>query len=71
MAEVLPITRQLTAGNREEKPPIDVRLEDVEDCPVFDRHGASVPFRELYRDRKAVIIFVRVGGKFCMTQPCF
>lgn len=41
---------------------VDIPLEDVQDCLVYDRHGVSVPFKELYQDRKAVIIFVRVGA---------
>uniref|UniRef100_A0A8D3CN18 Peroxiredoxin like 2C n=1 Tax=Scophthalmus maximus TaxID=52904 RepID=A0A8D3CN18_SCOMX len=61
MAEELsPITRQVTRGNRETRsPPLGVRLEDVEGCFVYDRHGDSAPFKELYRDRKSVLIFVR------------
>lgn len=51
-------TRQLT------RPPVDIPLEDVQDCLIYDRHGLSVPFKELYQDRKAVVIFVRVGGLF-------
>lgn len=64
MAEVSPITRQVTVETRElSRPPVDIPLQDVQDCLVYDRHGVSVPFKELYQDRKAVIIFVRVGPK--------
>nr|XP_046243713.1 peroxiredoxin-like 2C [Scatophagus argus] len=61
MAEVVsPITRQVTKGNREIwTPSVDIRLEDVEDCLIYDRHGVSVRFKTLYQDRKSVIIFVR------------
>ncbi|GAA6223140.1 thioredoxin-like protein AAED1 [Lates japonicus] len=61
MAEVVsPITRQVTKGNREVgTPSFDIRLEDVEDCLIYDRHGVSFPFKKLYQDRKSVIIFVR------------
>ncbi|XP_060928009.1 peroxiredoxin-like 2C [Limanda limanda] len=58
--EVLPVTRQVTKGNVETwSPCVDVRLEEVEDCLVYDRHGVSAPFKKLYQDRRAVIIFLR------------
>lgn len=62
MAEVVsPITRQVTNDNREiGNPSVDIRLEEVEDCLLYDRHGVSIPFKKLYQDRKSVIIFVRV-----------
>ncbi|XP_075875537.1 peroxiredoxin-like 2C [Nelusetta ayraudi] len=60
MAEVSPITRQVTVETRQfSRSPVDIPLEDVQDCFVYDRRGVSVPFKELYQDRKAVIIFVR------------
>uniref|UniRef100_UPI0037E7BCC7 peroxiredoxin-like 2C n=1 Tax=Semicossyphus pulcher TaxID=241346 RepID=UPI0037E7BCC7 len=61
MAEVVsPITRQVTKENQEAwASSVDIRLEDVEDCLIYDRHGASFPFKSLYQDRKSVIIFVR------------
>ncbi|KAM4617045.1 peroxiredoxin-like 2C [Polymixia lowei] len=60
MAKVLPITRQITKENIEiKRSHVKIRLEDVEDCLIYDRHGVSVSFRELYQDRKSVIIFVR------------
>ena len=63
MAEIVsPITRQVTkesgVGGTSSG---DINLKDVEDCLVYDRHGASVPFQTLYEDRKSVIVFVRVG----------
>lgn len=64
MAEAAPpITRQVTKEARGASvgPSVDIRLEDVEDCSLWDRHGASVPLKDLYRDRKSVMIFVRVG----------
>lgn len=76
MAEVVsPITRQVTKGNREVgTPSFDIRLEDVEDCLIYDRHGVSFPFKKLYQDRKSVIIFVRVGETFLfgltLTMSC-
>lgn len=64
MAEVSPITRQVTVETRQfSRSPVDIPLEDVQDCIVYDRRGVSVPFKELYQDRKAIIIFVRVGAK--------
>ncbi|XP_042344282.1 peroxiredoxin-like 2C [Plectropomus leopardus] len=61
MAEaVSPITRQVTKENQEVWiPSVDYRLEDVEDCLIYDRQGVSAPFKKLYQDRKSVIIFVR------------
>ncbi|XP_053182118.1 peroxiredoxin-like 2C [Scomber japonicus] len=61
MAEIeSPITRQVTRENGDGRgPPIDIRLEDVEDCLIYDRHGVSFPFKKLYQDRKSVIIFLR------------
>ncbi|XP_023249969.1 thioredoxin-like protein AAED1 [Seriola lalandi dorsalis] len=61
MAEVVsPITRQVTKENRGNRiSSVDIRLEDVEDCLIYDRHGVSIPFKKLYQDRKSVIIFVR------------
>ncbi|XP_041643670.1 peroxiredoxin-like 2C [Cheilinus undulatus] len=61
MAETLsPITRQVTKENHETwTPSVDICLEDVEDCLIYDRHGVPIPFKKLYQDRKSVIIFVR------------
>ncbi|XP_062273099.1 peroxiredoxin-like 2C [Scomber scombrus] len=61
MAEIeSPITRQVTRENGESGGPlVDIRLEDVEDCLIYDRHGVAFPFKKLYQDRKSVIIFVR------------
>ncbi|KAM9360797.1 peroxiredoxin-like 2C [Symphorus nematophorus] len=61
MAEVVsPITRQVSKENRDlRSPSVDIRLEDVEDCLIYDRHGVAIPFKKLYQDRKSVIVFVR------------
>ncbi|XP_008334252.1 thioredoxin-like protein AAED1 [Cynoglossus semilaevis] len=61
MAEVVsPITRQITKGELDSQdPPVDIRLQKVEDCLVYDRRGVPLPFKKLYQDRKAVIVFVR------------
>ncbi|XP_074526867.1 peroxiredoxin-like 2C [Halichoeres trimaculatus] len=61
MAEtVSPITRQVSKENQETWTPVaDIHLEDVEDCLIYDRHGVSIPFKQLYQDGKSVIIFVR------------
>ena len=63
MAEAIsPIIRQVTIENKDiGSLSIDYHLEDVEDCLIYDLHGVSFPFKKLYRDRKSVIIFVRVG----------
>lgn len=63
MATDPPITQQITKDHPEiKRPPVNVRLEDVEDCLIYDRHGVSTFFKELYQDRKSVVIFVRVGN---------
>ncbi|XP_034547963.1 peroxiredoxin-like 2C [Notolabrus celidotus] len=61
MAEsVSAITRQVTKESQETcNSSVDIRLEDVEDCLIYDRLGVSIPFKKLYEDRKSVIIFVR------------
>lgn len=61
MAEVVsPVTRQVAKESPDSRiPPVDIHLEDVEDCLIYDRHGVSVPFKTVYQDRKSVIIFVR------------
>eukprot|EP00066_Takifugu_rubripes_P008605 XP_003974913.1 PREDICTED: thioredoxin-like protein AAED1 [Takifugu rubripes] len=61
MAAVLsPITRQVSKEPRElQRVCVDIRLEDVQDCLVYDRRGGSVPFKNLYQHTKSVIIFVR------------
>lgn len=60
-AALSPIIRQVTKESREvERVCVDVRLEDVEDCLVYDRRGLSLPFKDLYQHGKSVIIFVRV-----------
>ncbi|KAG7490831.1 hypothetical protein JOB18_042932 [Solea senegalensis] len=61
MAEVVsPITRQVTKGDQDTRsPPVVVRLQDVEESLIYDRHGVSFPFKRLCQDRKSIIIFVR------------
>lgn len=68
MAEVVsPITRQIARESRgNQTSSVNIRLEEVEDCLIYDRHGVSIPFKDLYRDRKSVIIFVRVWDFFCL-----
>ncbi|KAJ0019712.1 hypothetical protein NQD34_007281 [Periophthalmus magnuspinnatus] len=60
MAEVSPITRQISKDNYDfGSASVDFSLEEVGDCLVFNRHGVVVPFKKLYQDRKSIIIFVR------------
>lgn len=60
-ALISPIIRQIAKETRElSRFCSDIRLEDVEDCLVYDRRGDSVPFKNLYQHGKSVIIFVRV-----------
>lgn len=60
MATDPPITQQITTDQRETKRlSIKVRLEEIEDCLVFNRQGLSLHFKELHQDRKSVIVFVR------------
>ena len=62
MAEVSPITRQVTKEIYDSgaEASVDFSLEEVGDCLVFNRNGVVVPFKKLYQDRKSVIVFVRV-----------
>lgn len=74
MAEVgsptSPITRQIQTENRDHgADPCAVRLRDVEDCCVYDKHGVSIPFKKLYQDRRSILIFVRVGENFWFSSP--
>ncbi|XP_026199342.1 peroxiredoxin-like 2C [Anabas testudineus] len=61
MAKVVsPITRQISQEKRGiGNPAVDIRLEDVEDCLIYDRRGVSFPFKNLYQGSKSVIIFLR------------
>ncbi|KAK7136414.1 hypothetical protein R3I94_014911 [Phoxinus phoxinus] len=64
MAPVLPITQQgqiARAGHLENRTrdPRDLRVSDVSDCRVYDRHGVCKPFDSLHQHSKAIIIFVR------------
>lgn len=78
-AVISPITRQVAKETLElQKACSDLRLEDVEDCLVYDRRGVSVPFKNLYQHGKSVIIFVRVrkvyksySGLFITTAYCY
>lgn len=72
MAEVSPITRQITKENHDfGAATVDFRLEEVEDCLVYDRHGVGVPFKKLYQDRKSIIIFVRVKFALGFNRTLF
>ncbi|MED6247492.1 Peroxiredoxin-like 2C [Ataeniobius toweri] len=61
MAEMLsPITRQVSKEKWEDRTTfLDINLQDVEDCLIYDRRGVSSPFKSLYQHSKTVIIFVR------------
>lgn len=65
MAEVVsPVTKQVKKENREiGSTSVPIPLDEVADCLLYDQHGVSFPFKELYQDRKSVIIFVRVWEK--------
>lgn len=73
------ITRQVAKESRElERICPDIRLEDVEDCLVYDRRGVSVPFKNLHQQGKSVIIFVRVrkdsksySGVYIIIAYCY
>ncbi|KAM9811178.1 LOW QUALITY PROTEIN: peroxiredoxin-like 2C [Neosynchiropus ocellatus] len=54
-----PITRQIFKDSRQFGAPVDVSLQDVDDCLIYDRHGTSVAFKKLYQNRKSIIIFLR------------
>ncbi|XP_067088030.1 peroxiredoxin-like 2C isoform X1 [Osmerus mordax] len=60
MATEAPITQQITTDHRERtRPCVIIRLEEIEDCLIYNRHGVSFHFKELYQERKAIIVFVR------------
>ncbi|XP_047237811.1 peroxiredoxin-like 2C isoform X2 [Girardinichthys multiradiatus] len=61
MAEMVsPITRQVSKEKWEAGTTfLDINLQDVEDCLIYDRRGVSSPFKSLYQHSKTVIIFVR------------
>lgn len=52
--EITPISR----GERNET---KIDLRNIEDEKLFDENGKEYKFKELYEDRKCIIIFVRVS----------
>ncbi|XP_048858937.1 peroxiredoxin-like 2C isoform X3 [Brienomyrus brachyistius] len=63
MASHPPVIHQIVR-NREAtiKPPINLNISAVEDYLVYDRHGGRFLFKDLYKDKKTIIIFVRDAG---------
>ncbi|KAI4881560.1 hypothetical protein NFI96_013259 [Prochilodus magdalenae] len=60
MAAVLPVTQQISSSPPQPSPAgADLCLSDVEECLVFNQHGASTAFRSLYESSRAIIVFVR------------
>ncbi|XP_036434679.1 peroxiredoxin-like 2C [Colossoma macropomum] len=61
MAAVLPITQQISRSAPQSSPTAaaDLCLSDVEECLIYDQHGASTTFRSLFQCSKAIIVFVR------------
>ncbi|XP_075067213.1 peroxiredoxin-like 2C isoform X2 [Mixophyes fleayi] len=67
-SEITPITQQI--GRDMEESSIDLYdsmyhpdLELAASCLLRDRSGKSFQFGDLYRDKKAIIVFVRVSGR--------
>lgn len=48
--------RKMAAGGAE----LNQNLSVVGKMKVFDKNGGQIDFEDLYRDRKAIIVFVRV-----------
>ncbi|TSY41764.1 Thioredoxin-like protein AAED1 [Bagarius yarrelli] len=60
MATSSPVTQQIRSYIPPTfPPPSAVSISEVEDCLIYDRHGASIPFNSLYQNHKAIVIFVR------------
>ncbi|XP_023658580.1 peroxiredoxin-like 2C isoform X1 [Paramormyrops kingsleyae] len=60
MATRPPVIHQIVRNQQATiKPPINVNISAVEDYYVYDRHGGRFLFKDLYKDKKTIIIFVR------------
>ncbi|XP_023658581.1 peroxiredoxin-like 2C isoform X2 [Paramormyrops kingsleyae] len=63
MATRPPVIHQIVRNQQATiKPPINVNISAVEDYYVYDRHGGRFLFKDLYKDKKTIIIFVRDAG---------
>ncbi|KAJ6669647.1 hypothetical protein lerEdw1_000196 [Lerista edwardsae] len=55
-----PVTRQISStspGQHMEEEPVELR--DAAKCVVVDAAGKAIPFGSLYREQKAIVVFVR------------
>ncbi|KAI5094930.1 thioredoxin-like protein AAED1 isoform X1, partial [Silurus meridionalis] len=60
MATGLPITQQICSSFPSTCSATSaVPLSEVADCPVYDHRGVCIPFKSLYQNHRAIIIFVR------------
>ncbi|XP_072538024.1 peroxiredoxin-like 2C isoform X1 [Salminus brasiliensis] len=60
MAAVFPITQQISSSApQSSRAAAELRVSDVEECLIYDQHGASAAFKSLFQSSKAIIIFVR------------
>lgn len=72
MATHPPVIHQIVRNQQATiKPPINVNISAVEDYLVYDRHGGRFLFKDLYNDKKTIIIFVRVSNfdKLIICNP--
>ncbi|MBN3297791.1 peroxiredoxin-like 2C [Amia ocellicauda] len=60
MATDPPVTQQIGRSPLEKQKSIAaLQISDTDDCFVYNEHGNRIPFRGLYQDKKAIVIFVR------------
>ncbi|XP_066472168.1 peroxiredoxin-like 2C [Tiliqua scincoides] len=60
LAGRLPVTRQVRSTSpRQHKEEEPVELRDAAQCTVVDAAGKALPFESLYREQKAIVVFVR------------
>ncbi|XP_054034262.1 peroxiredoxin-like 2C isoform X1 [Dryobates pubescens] len=54
-----PVTQQVGRALGPELPPEPGELQEAARCLVLDANGRSIPFKALYAERKAIVLFVR------------
>lgn len=60
MPLALPVTQQVGRALGPDLPPEPGELREAARCRVLDANGRSIPFKALYREHKAIVLFVRV-----------
>ena len=49
--------------SRKEKPEIEINFEKFEDIKVFDEWGRRFRFGDIYKEKKTIVIFIRVSNR--------